>query len=328
MKLKIRHFFLQHKIFLVVFATQITNLCYGQNIPTSEIVKSVQLDSVMVVAARAGFNVEDFVDLVKNDTTFYQAFKNTKVYPHLSENNIFIYNKKQEVKASLVNTVQQTVNGDCRWMKAVKQRINGNFYNKWGEYNYYTPQMFAQIFWINDTVCDVSQHKSGKFEAKRNGGAFSMETHIEQLKEFMFMPGAEVEGAPLVGKKLAIFDKKMARFYDYIISSKTYQDSIDCYVFTVKSKPDIPAFKEGKVVVDSLVTFFNKKNFSIVARQYYLSYYSLLFDFNVVFDIQLQIIKRADEPSLLFPKQIFYNGFWDIPFRKPEIAKFDIRYYM
>ena len=58
------------------------------------IVKSVMLDSVMVSAVSAGFSVEDFVDYVKSDTSFYQGFKNLRYYSHQYTSELEIFDVK------------------------------------------------------------------------------------------------------------------------------------------------------------------------------------------------------------------------------------------
>ena len=65
-----------------------------------------------------------------------------------------------------------------------------------------------------------------------------------------------------------------------------------------------------------------KKTFNIVYRKYVLSYSSVLFDFDVTMIAKLQQINKA-----LVVQNISYSGYWDIPFRRPEIVSFNIRFY-
>ena len=92
---------------------------------------------------------------------------------------------------------------------------------------------------------------------------------------------------------------------------------VDCYVFTTTRKPETQ--KGEDVVINELVTWFDKKTMQIVARHYSLSYFTSLFDFDVVMDVKL-----ANINGYQVPVSIQYNGFWDIPARKPEIGSVQI----
>lgn len=329
------------KIFLLIIIIKLgyTIHSIAQNIPTPEIVKVVHLDSVMVIASGSGFNISDFIDLIKNDTTFYQAFRNLKSIPFHSDNSILIFSKKNNVKASLHNSIQQSIKNNCRWQKNTNEKTTGNFYNRKKEYQYYTAEMFADLFWIKDTICDVATHRISQSTMVKHQTNSSTDKRKEELKTLIFNPGSEIEGIPLISKKMAIFDEKMSKYYDYFISSINYllsekNDTVSCYVFTVKKKNNLGYFQEGKVVIDSLTTYFSRKNFSIVARKYSLSYSSILFDFNISMEVQLQNMMwdgtnaRTEEiQPLLIPRKIIYNGYWDVPFNKPEIARFDVNFH-
>ncbi len=52
------------------------------------------LDDVVISEENNGFSVEDFVEYVKNDTTFYMGFKHLRYYSHTYESELTIFNKK------------------------------------------------------------------------------------------------------------------------------------------------------------------------------------------------------------------------------------------
>ena len=48
----------------------------------------------MVSAVNAGFSVDDFVDYVKSDTSFYQGFKNLRYYSHQYTSELEVFDVK------------------------------------------------------------------------------------------------------------------------------------------------------------------------------------------------------------------------------------------
>src|SRR5688572_21678233 len=81
------------KIFLFpVFLT----LCYSviaQQRPVDSM-RSVTIDSVLVISAKAGLSAEDFIDEMMRDTLFYHAFRSMREYSFIAENLIRTYDKK------------------------------------------------------------------------------------------------------------------------------------------------------------------------------------------------------------------------------------------
>jgi len=305
--------------FLLLFYTGITLFAQENTLPR-DIVKVVQLDSVLVKAVKKGFSVADFIEMVKNDTSFAQAFENLRYANHLIDSEIHFYDKKRREKASAKIKAQQFVNErNCRWMKPLTQETKGHFYKKRkkkrGEYKYYTTKLFDHTFFTKDTVCMRSRTATRSHQITGKG----LRKRKQQLKSLIFNPGTQIEGIPLISKKLAIFDKKMTPYYDYFIESVNFRGT-DCYVFKVQQKLGLKKRAANKVVIDNLISYFDKKTFEIIARKYNLSYRSPLFDFEVAIRVALQNVQ-----GLLLPKTMHYNGFWDIPMKKPEIAAFDIK---
>jgi hypothetical protein len=272
---------------------------------------TVNLDEVIVAAKRIGFDVNSFIKRVEDDTTFYRAFKNLHVVGFDAVNDIQILNKKAGIQASLYNQTHQDVKGRCMTMQVANEKITGDFYNRRGDYNYYTAELYANLFFTKGTVCVDDTGES----PDRAGG--SLARHKAQLKQLIFNPGKPIRGVPIVGQKVAIFNNEVMRFYDFSISAENYVDGTPCYVFSAKAKPGLSRIDRADVVIDELITWFNKDNFEIVGRKYALSYKTMLFDFNVKMNVQMTKFN-----GLLIPSLVTYNGTWNVPFKKRETAIF------
>ncbi|NIG57248.1 outer membrane lipoprotein-sorting protein [Chitinophaga sp. Cy-1792] len=277
---------------------------------------TVNLDEVTVAAKRIGFDVNSFIRRVEEDTTFYRAFKNLHIVGFTGDNDIRIFDKKGNVQASLKSTTTQTMNGRCRTMNINDEKVTGDFYDRKGNYNYYTAELYGNLFFTKGTVCvdengESPDHSSG-----------SLARHKAQLKQLIFNPGKPVRGVPIVGNKVAIFSYDMQRYYNFSIKSEDYVTGVPCYVFTAKAKPGLNRLDKGEIVIDELITWFNKDNFEIVGRKYALSYKTMLFDFNVQMNVQMTKVN-----DLLIPALVTYAGSWDVPFKKRETAAFIAKFY-
>lgn len=277
---------------------------------------TVTLDEVTVQAKRIGFDVNSFIKRVEEDTTFYRAFKNLRLLGYVSDNDIRIYGKKGQIQAFLKSQIQQNMQGRCHTMKVLQEEVGGDFYNSKGEYNYYTAELYASLFFTKGTVCA----DAGGEVPETSGG--SMAKHKNQLKKLIFNPGQPVRGVPIVGGKVAIFDPEVRRLYDFSIRSENYQDITPCYVFTARAKKDLNSIDRGDIVINELITYFNKENFEIVGRKYSLSYKTLLFDFNVRMNVQM-----TKQQGLLIPSLVTYDGTWNVPFKKRETSVFIAKFH-
>ncbi|HYJ37626.1 MAG TPA: hypothetical protein VEV87_03380 [Chitinophagaceae bacterium] len=269
--------------------------------------KVVTLKEVVV---RSNLNVPAFIDRVKNDTSFYKAFKNLKVLGYSALNDVRMLNKKGTVAASLQSKTIQTAQNGCRSMKSLDEKITGDIYTKSGGWNYYTLQMYAGLFWVKDTVCGESNIVgNGDFTLKNKSG---FEKHKEQLKMLFFNPGARIPGIPFMGDKTAIFEDNLAEYYDYIIDMDQLEGEW-CYIFSVKAKEDLSGGQKNKIVINNMTTWFNQQTMDIVKRNYDLSYDAGVYDFSVQIEAEL---KRFGD--YLVPTVLRYYGDWDVMFKKRE----------
>lgn len=266
------------------------------------------------VVVRNNLDVAAFIEYVKKDTTFYKAFRNLRVSSFSSINDVIINDKKGNVKASLNSTTVQTYSNGCRSMETKEEHTTGDFYDKKGNYNYTTAEMYASLFFTKGKVCGETNIVSGTtFSIDNKSG---IEKHKEQLKQLFFNPGTRIPGLPFIGNKVALFDEDVSKLYDFRIDHKDYLGQ-QCYVFTITPKQDLSSREKNNIVIDEMTTWFNAKTLEIVGRNYSLSYNAGIFDFDVTMEVELE--KSGD---LLVPKVLRYNGYWDVIFKKAERAIF------
>lgn len=276
---------------------------------------TINLDEVTVAAKRIGFDVNSFIKRVEDDTTFYRAFKNLHLLGYTADNDIRIYDKGSNIQASLKSQTLQTMKGRCRSMQVLNQDVTGDFFDKKGAYNYYTAELYGNLFFTKGTVCADATGE----EPEQSKG--SMARHKAQLKKLIFNPGKPVRGVPIVGGKVAIFDPEVMRLYNFSITSQEYL-GVSCYVFSAKARTDLNSMDRGEIVVNELITYFNKENYEIVGRKYSLSYKTMVFDFDVKMDVQM-----TKQQGLLIPALVTYDGTWDVPFKKRETARFIAKFH-
>src|SRR5687768_56431 len=120
------------------------------SLDTERLAKMVNLTEVIV---RTDLNVPKFIDRVKKDTTFYKAFRSLHIVGFTSWNDIRVKDKNGKIKASLVSKTRQNRKANCRTMEILSEKTTGDFYDANRNYNYYTGQLYAGIFFTRGTIC-------------------------------------------------------------------------------------------------------------------------------------------------------------------------------
>ena len=131
-----------------------------------------------------------------------------------------------------------------------------------------------------------------------------------------FNPGKKIEGIPLIGNKLDLYDESAHQLYDYRLDIQEYHGQI-CYVFSITPKEGMGVFKNNRIVVDQMVTWFDMKTLEVFARNYSLSYKAGVYDFDVSMEVEMTKFN-----NLTVPKILRYKGNWDVIFKKRERAIF------
>jgi hypothetical protein len=289
-------------IFLFLFVENI-----AAQKPTDTIIavggKMITLGEVVI---NNKLNVPTFINHIKNDTSFYKAFRNLHIINFSAINDIRMVDKKGKLDASLFGHTKQIIKNGCRTMQVIDETVTGDMYTNSKEFNYYTANMYASLFFTKGTICGETNIVKGKeFSTEGKSG---MEKHKEQLKMLFFNPGKRIKGLPFMSNKTAIYDDDIADSYNMEIDWEKHNNT-DCYVFKQKVKED----KKGTVVVDEMTTWFNDSTYDVIARNYTLSYDAGVYDFKVMMEVEMTKFE-----NLMIPSLIKYNGNWKAIFKKRE----------
>jgi len=271
------------------------------------------LDDVVISEENNGFSVEDFIGYVKKDTTFYMGFKHLRFYSHNYRSELNIFDKKGKTIGTLKKQGRHYSDGQKAWVVNDSIFDEGKIFKRNGKYKYYTPEAFDKVFFPKDTI-DVSLRMS---EDKNKDDSQNM----RDAKTIGFSIGTDgVEQSKAgVSKKLAIFDVQMQQYYDYIIGEITYHDK-ECYSFSIRVKEGLSSKDKKKTLIRKIVSFFDKENFKVIYREYTFVYS------NWFLDLDMDIIVNMDYVNgKHIPTDIFYKGFWNVLFFKPERAEFRLK---
>ncbi|HPH84893.1 MAG TPA: hypothetical protein PLC48_05510 [Ferruginibacter sp.] len=286
----------------------------------SHSIHAQQKDSVVVVGKKvvtlsevvvdSRLNVPAFIERIRNDSSFYKAFRNLHILGFTAINDIRMLTRSGDLKAGLHSKTKQLRVNDCRSMQVLEETPSGDFYNDDHQYNYYTADMYASLFFTKGTICGENNIVKGiEFST---AGKTGMEKHKQQLKMLFFNPGKRISGLPFMSNKTAIFDDNIADRYDMNIDMDFYNNT-SCYIFHQKVKPGF----EGNVVVDEMTTWFNDSTFEVVGRNYSLSFDAGVYDFKVNMEVLMSRFRDLTVPTL-----IRYNGNWKAIFKKRERGVF------
>lgn len=262
------------------------------------------------IVAGQKLDVPHFINTIKNDTSFYKAFRNLHILNFDALNDIRMMDKHGNTEASLDSKTRQVYQNGCRHMDVLNETVTGDMYDDAHEFNYYTAKMYASLFFTQGTVCGEDNIVAGRDFS--TAGKSGMEKHKEQLKMLFFNPGKKIKGIPFLSGKTEIYDDEIADQYEMNIDYEMYNGT-SCYTFTQTAKPG----SGGKVVVDKMKTWFNETNMEVVARTYSLSYDAFLYDFKVDMEVQMTTVG-----NLTVPRLIRYNGNWNAFTKKRERGVF------
>jgi len=278
----------------------------AQKQDTSIFSQPITLDSFVI---RSGFDVNAFIRRVQHDTTFYKAFKTIHLMAYSAVNDFKVYDDDGKERATMHSDTKQELTNGCRITKVVDEKATGDFYKRNGDYNYYTAELFAYLFFAKEPVCNETDIVAGSMEERGKG---QMEKSKYELKQLIFNTGAKVSGVPFMGDRASIFDPGEAEKYNFKITQEAYSGQ-DCFVFRITPK----AGYEHAVIYNELTTWFRKGVYSIVARDYSLSYHTWVYDFDVRMKVRTRQVGNK-----LYPTSIDYDGNWHVVTKKRERVRF------
>jgi hypothetical protein len=258
---------------------------------------------------RNNFDYKAILQRIKEDTSFYKAFKTLRTIGYSSYNYIQMRDKNDKVIATLNSKTRQNKVGGCRTMDVLEENVSGNMKDANGEYNYTTPALYASLFFTKGSICGETNIVKGKVRTVSGSGLSKAK---DQLKMLFFNPGKKIPGIPLIGNKLDLYDESAHELYDYKLDYVDYHGQL-VYMFEVKPKDDLGFFSKNNVVVDQMTTWFNPKTLEVLGRNYALSYNAGAYDFNVQMEVEMTYFNGQ-----LVPKILRYKGNWDVMFKKRE----------
>jgi hypothetical protein len=270
--------------------------------------------TLTAVVLRSGINIPVFLNKVRNDTSFYKAFKNLRVLQFRSENDIRFFDKKNQTVAASHSLTRQRRVGQCRFSEWIDERVLGDYYQSDSSLTYYTAELFTSLFYSKSPICGESNIIGNRLVA--TSGKRGIEKHKDMLKMLFFNPGKRISGIPFMGNKTAMLDEEKISHYDMVLQEDTL-DGKSYLLFQQTVKPG----HEDAVVVDRMNTWFTYDTYQIVNREYSLSYRAGVYDFDVTMRVRLMPWK-----SLWVPATIYYQGNWKVAFKKRERAAFFIRF--
>lgn len=271
------------------------------------------------VVVRSGTDVAGFIRRVRTDTTFYKAFRNLRVLDYQSLNDIRMFDRKGGVAASLHSRTRQRAWSGCRVTQTLEQSATGDFFDRKGDYNYFTARLYDGLFFSFDTVCGQYNRVA---EARLTlAGKSGLEKRKEQMKMLFFDPGGDIPGIPLLGDRARIFEPAQARLYNFDIDIRDRKGR-PCYVFSIRKKAGLGMFDRDRAVFDEMVTWFDYATFEVLQRSYSMRYDAGVYAFDVRMEVEM-----AKTGPLLYPAVIRYDGAWNVAMKGREKGLFTATVY-
>lgn len=264
------------------------------------------------VVVRGNLDFARLLRIVKDDTTFYKAFKNLRILSYGFYTDIKMLDKNGNPKATYSAKAKQIRRNGCRTMEVEEENATGDFFGPQKQYNYFTANFYDALFHTHGQVCGETNLILGAKPVV--SGKTGLEKHKEQLKMLFFNPGKKVKGVPFIGNKLDLFDERAYRCYDHDISIEEHGKNL-CYVLRIRPKDSADVNED--MVVDYMTTWFDTKTMEVLARDYALSYKAGVYDFKVSFEVEMGRFN-----GMLVPVLMRYKGDWDILFQKRERGAF------
>lgn len=272
------------------------------------------LDSLTITADQFGPDIKSMIDQTVNDTTFYRAFQRLRRAEYRFTSELYFYRPDWVPYTYMRSIREQRIVDGHRSQTIIEEYKHPDLVNRRGEYKFYTAKMYDRIFFTHEPV-PIPDRWATSLSGEKEPDS-RIQKYIRDLKLLMFAPGTRID-LPLMGDKTAIFSEENMKKYDFSIARNTSDLGESVYEFKISVKPD---YATNETVIKEFVTVFDALTHQILHRTYRLENHTVLYSFDVFMRIEV----RPYEIGYL-PGEISYEGWWNMPFRKPEWCRFTFR---
>lgn len=285
---------------------------FSLTLSAQDVSKVVTLPDLTIRTDLVSFDSEAFIKTLRNDGSFYKAFKAMNYYASEFKGELTVY-KNNKIVGEVDRLAYRNRENQWMWVSILSEHVEGKLKYKKGSFNYKTAQAWDEVFFPQEKK-EVNLSNPRLFEKSKE--QTTLEKHKTELKQLMFNPGESVDGLPLIGDKLGIFKESMQVYYDFSVYQAYLKDTIECLVFEAEVKKGI---KKSKTVIKRMVTFFHPTELYVLKRELLMEYRSIPLDFIIGITVENSMID-----SVLLPEYIIYDGFFDLPFVKKEQINFKL----
>ena len=143
----------------------LSTLCGAQDSVLLKDIKAVVfLDSVVVRASQQGMDIDSVIHLLRQDLSFYTAFKNLRSAAYEGWNSVTYQGRKSQFKASYTNRVVAQIEGDCQNVKIVEETVEGDLYKSGKKPKYFSLEMMQAIFFPAGKICSTTNLQTTESE--------------------------------------------------------------------------------------------------------------------------------------------------------------------
>lgn len=270
------------------------------------------LDSLTVTANRSQPDIKSMIYQTIHDTTFYRAFQRLRRESYRFSSKLYFYKPEWTPYTYMTSIRDQRIVDGQRTNDIIDEFVHRDMTDRKGNYEFYTAKMYDRIFYTHSPT-PLPSRWSDEVTDKRKPDS-RMQKYIQNLKLLLFAPGTKID-LPLMGDKTAIFSEDQMKKYQFSLSldSTSYDESV--YEFLIKADP---AYSQDETVIKELKTVFDAQDLQVLHRSYRLTSNTVVYSFDVTMNIRVEKID-----GVFLPTTITYDGWWKIPFKKPEWCRFN-----
>lgn len=272
-----------------------------------EVVKSILLESIDIRPGQDSIPLEEVIQIIMTDTSYYQSFRATRKPGYSSEGQF------QDAEEPSIQMSRQAKSIETMGRGKIKRTAEVNhkkIINRRGRYKYLTARMYDKVFFPT-TSYPLNTELNREFDTDDGS---RMDQFENQLKQLLFNPGAPIPGVPFMADRLAIFSEEMIPKYRFEVWL-TSINGIGCIGFKATAKEP----EDNSTVIKELTTYIEEARMQVKERTYRMAFSNLFLSFNIFIETQVEL---GAEPYL---KWVKYDGGFDLPFTAPENVQFWVK---